>query len=653
MADTTVDVVLKLSDQLSDNLAKAESKVAGFRNVVDRLAGAFAPVSIAAAAGLGISIKLAADFDAAIQGAVRGLDLSGQAITDFSDSVRAMQKELNYQFSSTELANIATSAGKLGVAVPDIDDFTKSVAKIAIATDQADKIDELATNASKVATVFKLSVAETDKFLNAVNALDDVSSATSNNLLDFSKRVSGVAATSRLSAVNVAAYGATLISAGQTSNVAATFMEKFLAVLGAGSNLSDDAKDKLKLLGYSAEDLGRKFDKNANGTMLEFLNRVKAVDSISQREILGKVFGQEHVSTALLLTNQTAELAKFLDQANNSAFNAAKAQNEFNKASQSFGGMSKQFKFQLQEIGVQLGLAILPGLLSVMSAITPLLQKFVEFTQLNPAISTVIVTLLGIAATVTPILMLISSISGVIAVLPVIQAGILSVGAAIGAATIPISPFILGCVAIGAIGGYIVANWSSVKPFFQDLWLGIRYTIQQFIDWIKSDPIDIVNTVVGWIIPLPGVVGLMGSNAGKSLISGFVNGIQSMYSYVSSAMSSFSGWINQYLPHSDAKKGELSQLTNSGKSFTTTFFDGVKAGGVDDLGGMLTLPSITPPASSNQTSPTSSSSVILSPTYNITATSNDDLIKQLKARDKQFLQMINDINSKNNRNVYA
>lgn len=652
MADTTVDVVLKLSDQLSDNLAKAEGKVAGFRNVVDRLAGAFAPISIAAAAGLGVSIKLAADFDAAIQGAVRGLDLSGKAVTDFADSVRLMQKELNYQFSSTELANIATSAGKLGVAVSDIDDFTKSVAKIAIATDQADKIDELATNASKVSTVFKLTVAETDKFLNAVNALDDVSSATSNNLLDFSKRVSGIAATSKLSAVNVAAYGATLISAGQTSNVAATFMEKFLSVLGAGSNLSDDAKEKLKKLGYTAEDLGKKFDKNANGTILEFLNRVKAIDSISQREILGKVFGQEHVSSALLLTNQTAELAKFLDQANNSAFNAAKAQNEFNKASQSFSGMSKQFTFQLQEIGVQLGLAVLPGLLSVMGAITPLLQKFVEFVQLNPGISTVIVTLLGIAAAVTPILMLISSISGVIAVLPVMQAGIMGIGAAIGAATIPISPFILGCAAVGAAGGFIVANWSSVKPFFQDLWLGIRYTIQQFIDWIKNDPVDLVATVLSWVNPLPGLVGLMGSNAGKSLISGFINGIQSMYSYVASAMSSFSGWINQYLPHSDAKKGELSQLTNSGKSFTTTFFQGVKMGGIDQLGGMLSLPNTdSPPDLSNPSG--GSSTINFSPTYNITASSNDDLIKQLKARDKQFLQMINDINSKNNRNAYA
>lgn len=653
-ADTTIDVVLRLSDQLSDNLQKAEARVSGFRNVVDRLAGAFTPVSVAAAAGLGVSIKLAADFDEAIQGAVRGLDLSGDAVGEFTKSVQNMQKELNYQFSSVQLANIATSAGKLGVAVDDIDEFTTAIAKVAVATDQTGNIDALAENASKVATVFKLSVAQTKTFLEAVNTLDDASSATANDLLDFSKRVAGIAATSKLSAVNVSAYGATLVSAGQTSNVAATFMQKFLAVLGAGTNLSDDAKDKLKLLGYSAEELGKKFDANANGTMLDFLNRVKQLDSITQREVLGKVFGQEHTSTALLLVNQTKELAKFLDQANNSAANAAKAQNEFNKASQSFSGLSKQFNNQLQEVGVQLGLAVLPGILAVMSAITPLLSKFAEFTQLHPGISTTIAVLLGITATIAPILTLISSISGVIAILPVMQAGILGIGAAIGAATLPISPFIVACIAVGAVAGVVVANWSPISGFFSNVWLGVRYTIQQFIDWIKSDPIRIVATVLGWISPLPGMSAAMGSGAGQALIRGFVGGVQSMYSYVSSVMGSFAGWVSQYLPHSDAEKGALSGLTDSGKSLANTFMKGAEMVNLDSrMGDMFSLPKTPSFFASSGGQNGGNSTVTVSPTYNITASSNDDLIRKLQERDKQFLQMIKDINTKNNRNAYA
>lgn len=679
MASEIINVVLNLIDNVSRGIDSAAARVDTFADKANKLAGAFAPVSIAAGAALGVSVKLAADFDKAVQGAVRGLDLTGKEVEDFTKSVQQLQKDLNYQFSSTELANIATSAGKLGVAKDDIDDFTKSLAKIAVATDQADKIEELGTNAAKIQTVFKLSVADLDSYLNAVNRLDDATSATSNQILNFTQRVSGMAATAKVSANVVAAFGATLISAGKAPETAATFMEKYLSVLGSATNLSADAQKALSKLGYSATDLSQRFDKDATGTMQQFLDKVKELDSVSQREVLGKIFGQEHVGSALLLVNQTKELSKYIKDSGDAAGNAAKAQNEFNKASQSFSGLSATFKNQLQEVGVQLGLVILPTIVKLLGVLSPLLQNLVQITQQHPNIAALIVTLLGVAAVIAPILALVGAISSGISAISALTGVFGGLAVAVSGSLIPLAPFIAGATAVAGIALLIWKNWAPIKGFFVKLWNDSLAATQKFVTWVKADPINAAATFARWFSPIPtflghaifegskkviqfvrwltGIGGNLleaGKNWGAGLMRGFINGLQSMYANVQSAMNNFTSWLAQYLPHSDAKKGALSNLTASGQSFADTFMAGIQNSGLDSaINGFIQPPRIggvnggfAAPAS------TSASNLNYQPVYNISAKDADDILKQIKARDRELLDLINRSTQRNMRGAY-
>ena len=685
MATEVINVVLQLVNNFTKGIDQATSKVDGFKQRVENLSGAFTPLSVAAGAALGVSTKLAADFDKAIQGAVRGLDLAANEVDGFRKSVRQLSADLQYQFSSTELANIVTEAGKLGIAKSDVDDFAKVMAKVAVATDQKGNIEKLSTNAAKIASVYKFNTAATEEYLAAVNKLDDASSATSNQILNFTQRVAGSASAAKIAGTQIAAFGATLISSGKEPETAATFMNKYLSVLGAATNLSKPAQQSLEKLGFTATDLSKRFDRDAIGTMQLFLTRVKQLDTVSQRAILGQIFGQEHVGSAQLLVQQTDLLAKSLSDAGDKTGNIAKLNSEFDKfAKQSFEGQMNAFNNSMGELGITIGSAVLPGLNDLLqSAIIPFVKHISALTDKYPQLSTFIAALLGITAAIAPFMMLVSAIGSFISAVPVILGGITAVGVALWGALAPILPIVGVIAAIGGAAYLIWKNWEPIKKFFIDLWntaskaainfgdtvknhltqvlgfvLGIERNFRQSVSNFTVDAIKKISDFGNWIIGLSRSFKDAAVNWGKGLIQGFIDGIQSMYGKVQNVMDNFTGWLRQYLPSSDAERGALSDLTASGASLVNTFMDGVN--GVDinkSLNNQLANRSgvnfngLQPsPVFSRSVTP-ASSPVTVTNNYQISGT-NEEIIKQLKRRDRDLLDLLDKGGQRINRRTY-
>lgn len=675
MASEIISVILNLTDNLSRGIDQATAKVTGFADKAGKLSSAFAPLSLAAGAGLGVSIKLAADFDKSVTGAARALNLSAKEVEQFKVSVQGLQKDLNYQFSQSALANIATDAGKLGIAKEQVNDFTKTIVKLAVATDQTKNIGELSTNAAKISSLFKLNTKEFESFGAAVNKLDDSFALTANDLIDFTKRAGGLASSVKISASQTAAWGATLLNAGRTAETSGTFMNKFVNVMGTADVASKKAKKGFAQLGYDTKELAKAFDKDANGAMLEFLKKLNAVDSISKREIISRIFGQEHVGTASLLAGQTDNLAKALGYAADEQGNLVKMQSEFDKQSNSVAGQMEHFKNQAGALGIQLGAVLLPGILKVMSVLSPLLESLVKLTQQHPMISTMIVTALGVVAIIAPVLALVSAISSIIAVLPILGGLLAAVGAAIAAMSLPIAGVIVGCIALGAAAYAIIKNWTPIKTFFIGLWSDAQKKLEGFILFVKSAGSGIVQSVGTWFSGLPGAVSSalsssiqavinfynwlsgVGSNFanmavswGRGLLQGFINGIQSMYGQVQNVMNTFTSWLAQYLPHSDAKKGALSNLTASGKAFADTFMSGIENANLDPFASVGTeaggYGGISP------ASATASTSLSFAPVYNITAKDSDDILKQLKERDRELVELIRRATTRTDRKAY-
>ncbi|MDX9635981.1 MULTISPECIES: hypothetical protein [Bacillus] len=134
--------------------------------------------------------------------------------------------------------------------------------------------------------------------------------------------------------------------------------------------------------------------------------------------------------------------------------------------------------------------------------------------------------------------------------------------------------------------------WSSAKSLWSSAINGLKSIISGSVGAFISAVSNIANGIIngfrngfntvksvvsnGIRSAVSVITGFVGTflNAGKGLLSAFVDGIKSGISKAVGAVSEGMSKIRSYLPFSPAKKGALSDLDKSGKSFFPTWYEG-------------------------------------------------------------------------------
>jgi len=174
--------------------------------------------------------------------------------------------------------------------------------------------------------------------------------------------------------------------------------------------------------------------------------------------------------------------------------------------------------------------------------------------------------------------------------LPGLIAGVWSFTAALLAN--PITWIIIAIIALIAAIILLWQNWDSVTAWLRSAWDACCNAVSAGIQWLQggfqaflgffqgigqgiAQGIDFIrqgfNNVVTWIQEKISWFG----EAGKRLITTFVDGIKSVAMAPVNAVKNIFGKVKNLFPHSDAKEGPLSTLTLSGQRTMTTFADGV------------------------------------------------------------------------------
>ncbi len=159
----------------------------------------------------------------------------------------------------------------------------------------------------------------------------------------------------------------------------------------------------------------------------------------------------------------------------------------------------------------------------------------------------------------------------------------------------PIGIVIALCVALAAAAGWIIANWDTVKEWWNNLWSGISDAAANAWANIKAAAISAWNGLLEWIAGLGASMlsglqnawnsvleyfsGLSLFESGSKLLGTFVDGLKSMAGSVVDSVKGVFQKVRNLMPFSDAKEGPLSTLTLSGSRLMTTFGEGVSQGG--------------------------------------------------------------------------
>ena len=131
----------------------------------------------------------------------------------------------------------------------------------------------------------------------------------------------------------------------------------------------------------------------------------------------------------------------------------------------------------------------------------------------------------------------------------------------------PITWVVIGIVALIAALILLWQNWDSVTAFLQNAWDTACSKITAGLEWLKQG----FQSIMVWIGEKIAWFG----EAGRRLVTTFVDGIKSVAMAPINAVKGIFGKISNLFPHSDAKEGPLSTLTLSGKKTMTTFAEGV------------------------------------------------------------------------------
>ena len=193
-------------------------------------------------AAVGATVKVAADYERAFADVIRttsdGTEETSLKVNQLRDDLVNLSQDIPVSFA--DLAQIATLAGQLGVAVDVVDEFTESVAKFSATTDVT--IDSAATSFGRLDQLVDGVNGQFEKLGSAILKVGVNAVATESDIIAISTQIASVANIAGFSAAELVGFSSALASVGTRPELArGTFTRLFTeiqqAVAGGGDQL--------------------------------------------------------------------------------------------------------------------------------------------------------------------------------------------------------------------------------------------------------------------------------------------------------------------------------------------------------------------------------------------------------------------------------
>lgn len=186
-------------------------------------------------------------------------------------------EKIQTRTSQDDLLGISRIAGKLGYTeISEITEFVEANNKIIVALneDLGGNVEETINKIGKLVDIFKLKDLYTteDAFLkvgSAINALGMASTANEGYMVEFSRRMAGVAPLAGVTIEQILGLGATLDQLGQTEEVSSTALSKLFI------KMASDAETYSKYAGMSITDFKKLLEEDFMGAFVKVMKGVK------------------------------------------------------------------------------------------------------------------------------------------------------------------------------------------------------------------------------------------------------------------------------------------------------------------------------------------------------------------------------------------
>ncbi len=340
--------------------------------------------TVASIGVVSVPIKLAIEFESAMA------DVRKVVNFDTPEQAKVMERDIlhltrSIPMAGDELAAIVAAGGQSGVAREKLIGFAEDAAKMGVAFDMS--ADSAGEAMATMSNVLRRPIETMSEFGDAINYLSDNTNSKAAAIVNVMTRVGSDIKQLGLTDNQGAALGSTFLSMGKAPELAAQATKGMVTAFSLARVGKFD--DELKQLGLTTKGFAAAMDKDAQGAITDFLQRVRQLPKEQQMPLLLKMFGRNYADDVLLLTSSMEEYNRQLNllsetDADGKLKYVGSMQREFANRSATTANQLRLFKNSLMELGITVGSVILPGINGFLKSLMPMVYKLTEWAQANP-----------------------------------------------------------------------------------------------------------------------------------------------------------------------------------------------------------------------------------------------------------------------------
>src|SRR5690606_21144654 len=227
------------------------------------------------AAGLGLAVKAAMDWESAWTGVEKVIEGTPEQLARLEGELRQLATTL--PFTHQEIAAVASAAGQLGIATEDITGFTKVMLDLGVATNMT--AEEAAFALARMSNIMGTASDDVSRLGATIVDLGNNSATTERDIVEMALRIAGAGNTIGLTEADVLAFASALSSVGIEAQAGGTAISRVMieiadAVAGGGDAVAEFAD----VAGMSAGEFARAFEEDPARAIAAFVAGLGRID---------------------------------------------------------------------------------------------------------------------------------------------------------------------------------------------------------------------------------------------------------------------------------------------------------------------------------------------------------------------------------------
>lgn len=358
------------------SLTASGNKLNSFGKSMDGVANTWLRVSgvtLAATAGL---VGAAVQWESSVASMAKTIDATPEDFEALTGSIRDLALEI--PMSAASLAELAATAGQLGIETPKIAEFTETVAAMGVSSNLS--ATEAANSFARLANITGMSQDDFDKLGSSVIELGNNFATTESEISDMALRLAGAGTTVGLTEPDILGLATALSSLGIEAESGGSSLSKLLVELQLATAQGGDYLQQFAdVAGTSAEEFTASFQNDpitAITAFVEGLGKIDAAGGSSIETLDNMGISEIRMRDALLrLANGSDILTDAVNTSNTAWEENTALQEEADKRYATTQSQLLLLKNKLMEVAISAGEELLPAVNDLVDDFEPLIEN--------------------------------------------------------------------------------------------------------------------------------------------------------------------------------------------------------------------------------------------------------------------------------------